>query len=266
MSKDIRENQEKSNERKLLEAKIRDQYKFAVSKNKITYTDFLNMADRSVAEKLLKEEKITNYIFFGGNVENSDRNILIFYPDKFSIEMVEKNYSKILAILRIDLPKDLNYEHRIYLSGIMKLGIKREKVGDILVRDHGADIITFCEMADYLKNNLENLTRFKSANIDITSINDVKYQEKKFEEFTIIVSSMRLDNFVSELARTSRTKALEIINQQKVFVDYTMETKFSKKINIGNVINIRGKGKFIVGEIDHKTKSDKYVINIKKYS
>ena len=76
---------------------------------------------------------------------------------------------------------------------------------------------------------------------------------------------MRLDNFVSELAKCSRSRAVEILNEQRVFVNYELETKFSKKINIGDIITIRGKGKFVVQEIERKTKGDKFVINIKKY-
>ena len=109
------------------------------------------------------------------------------------------------------------------------------------------------------------MTRFRKANFDVININDVKQKEKEFENFSIVVSSMRLDNFVSELARCSRSKGLEIINEQRVFVNYNIETKFSKKINVGDVINIRGKGKFVVEEIDHLTKSKKYVIIIKKF-
>ena len=110
---------------------------------------------------------IKNYLFFGGNDENSDRNILIFYPEKFNNDMVEKNLPKIVSVIRIKLPKDIKYEHKNYLSGILKLGIKREKVGDILVRDDGADIIVLNEIVNFMKNNLENLTRFKSSQIEI---------------------------------------------------------------------------------------------------
>ena len=47
--------------------------------------------------------------------------------------MIEKNYSKMLKILRIELPEEEfgKYSHRNYLGGIVKLGLKREKVGDI---------------------------------------------------------------------------------------------------------------------------------------
>lgn len=265
MFKNFREEQTRADERELLIAKINDKYKFSISKNKITNTDFLNMSEKAVAEKFLKDNSIKNYIFFGGNGENSDRNILIFFPEKLDIEMVQKNFEKIVCGIRIKLPKDEAYEHRIYLSGIMKLGIKREKIGDILVRENGADLIVLNEISEFLINNLKQLTRFKSTNIEKIKINDIKIQEKEFEEFNIIVSSMRLDNFVAELAHTSRAKAEEILNEQRVFVNYSLEIKESKKIQIGDVINIRGKGKYIVGDILKSTKSNKIKLMIKKY-
>ncbi len=265
MFKDCREEVKQANEQKLLEAKIEDKIEFAISKNKITYTDFLNRTQIANLDRFLKQKSIKSYQFFGGNGENSEKQILLFYPDKFSEEMVHKNLSKIMCGLRIQLPKDLQYEHRIYLSGIMKLGIKREKVGDILVRQNGADIIVLTEIADFLKVNLMELTRFKKAMCEIVDINNVEKQEKKFEEVSIIVSSMRLDNFVSELARCSRTKTEEILKEQKVFVNDVLEMKSSKKINCEDQLTIRGKGKFVVQEIARTTKSEKLVVNLKKF-
>lgn len=266
MFKNIRENDQKKEEaRRLLEAKIFDQYQFASSKNKITHTDFLSSFEKTMAEKFLQEKSIQNYVFFGGNGENSERNILLFYPEKFDLEMVQKNYGKIVSAICVSLPKNLSYEHRIYLSGILKLGVKREKIGDILVRENGADVIALNEIADFLESHLSELTRFKSAKIARIDIAEVKQKEKKFEDLSILVSSMRLDNFVAELARCSRSKAIQILDAQKVFVNGCLETKFSKKINVGDVITIRGKGKFIVEEVARKTRSDKLVVNIKKY-
>lgn len=223
------------------------------------------MPEKAIAEKFLKENSIKNYILFGGNGDDSDRYILIFYPDKFSNEMVQKNYEKIVSVIRIELPESKNYEHRIILSGIMKLGIKREKIGDILVRKNGADIVILNEVSHFLLTNLSELTRFRKAKISLINIKDIEFQKKEFQDINIIVSSMRLDCFVSELARTSRTRAIELIEEQKVFVNYILESKFSKKINFGDVITIRGKGKFIVDKEISKTKSDKFSVNIKKY-
>lgn len=157
------------------------------------------------------------------------------------------------------------YEHRDYLSGIMKLGIEREKIGDIIVSDSFADIIVFKENVEYFLNNLKLLTRFRKCEISEIKLKDIYIKEEKFEEISIIVTSMRLDNFVSDLANTSRTKANELINFGRVLINYEEAYKSSKQISINDIITIRGKGKFIVAAIERKTKSDKFVVKIKKY-
>ncbi len=259
-----KEELKKGYERSLLEAKIQDKYQFSITKNKMTHTDFLNACEQNQAQKWLQQRKIPNYQFWGGNGADSERNLLLFYPEKFSLEMLEKNYPKIVSAIHITLPKDLHYEHRVYLSGILKCGVKREKVGDILVREEGADIIVLNDVAEFLQNHLSQLTRFQKASCTIRNIQEIEHKEKEFQEFSIIVSSLRLDNVVAELVRCSRTRAVESINEQRVQVNYEIETKFAKKIKSGDVITIRGKGKFIVGEMERKTRGEKEVIYVKK--
>ena len=263
MSKNDRK-QYQSDEERLLIAKVSDKIEFCITKNKIVNTDFLNMAEIGIIKKFLEERKVENYFFFGGK-ENADRNILIVYPEKITEEMARNNLSNIIKLIRIDLPNELKYEHRDYLSGIMKLGIKREKFGDILVSDKGADIICLKEISEYLKINLQELIRFKKSKIDIFDIDELQNIKTQFEELSIIVSSIRLDNFVSELAKCSRSKAIEIIEQMRVFVNSTVQDKPSRKINEGDIITIRGKGKFIFDGIERQTKSEKFLVNIRKY-
>lgn len=254
-----------SEEERLLIAKVNDKLKFSISKNKITNTDFLNITEIGIIKKYLLEEKITNYFFYGGK-EDADRSILIFYPEKLNEEMAKKNLDNILQIIRIKLPMDVKFEHREYLSGIMKLGIKRKKFGDILVVQNGADIIVLKEIAEYLKNSLQELTRFRKARIELVSINELEISETKFENLSIIVSSVRLDNFVSELAKCSRTRGIEIIEEGRVFINSILQDKPSKKVNEGDIITIRGKGKFIFDGIERTTKTDRILLNIRKYS
>ena len=219
----------KNDENKLLIAKIIDKYEVAKTRNKITYTDFFNISEISVIKKMLKEENISNYIFYGGK-NNSDRSILIFYPEKFSINMIEKNYEKILEMIRIKLPNNISYEHKDFLSGIMKLGIKREKFGDILVTDFGADIIVLSEISKILENDLKQLTRFRKSEITIENIKNISHIEVEFEYLNIIVSSIRLDNFVSELAKCSRSNAEDIIKEGRVFVNSINESNYLEKL------------------------------------
>ena len=254
----------KNNENKLLIAKITDKYEFSKTRNKITYTDFLNISEISIVKKYLKEQNIKNYEIFGGR-EDADRNIIIFYPEKFTKEIIEKNYENILEVIRIELPNNIKYEHREFLSGIMKLGIRREKFGDIIVTDTGADIIVLSEISNILAQDLKNLTRFQKSKITIQNIKDLKIKENEFANLKIIVSSIRLDNFVSELARCSRSKANELIEQGRVFINSINEFKPSKKINLNEIITRRGRGKFIYEGIEKQTQSSRFLLNIKKY-
>lgn len=252
----------KNSEYKLLVAKIIDKYNF--SKNKIVYTDFLNISEISIVKKILLEESISNYIIYGGK-EETDRSIVIFYPEKLSLEMVEKNFEKIFNVIRIRLPNNISYEHKDFLSGIMKLGIKREKFGDIIVTDFGADIITLSEISNILSEDLKTLTRFRKSEITVESINELTILETEYENLNIIVSSVRLDNFVSELAKCSRGDAEDLIKEGRVFINSINVFKDSKKINVNDIITIRGKGKFIFDGIEKETRSGRYLINMRKY-
>ena len=256
-------NDYKKQEDKILLAQVLDKIEFSKQREKIEYTDFLDMYQIALVKTFLKKIEFENYILFGG-FENAERNILIIYPEKYNMTMVEKNYSKIIKAIKITLPEEEKgkYSHRNYLGGIVKLGMKREKVGDILVSDDGADILV---NAETLKQELGTLTRFGNSKIEIIELQDVRKPEIKLEEITIIVPSLRLDNFVSDLARTSRSKAVQIIDSERVFINGQNETKASKQVKLGDVITIRGKGRFVVKEFSGSTRSGRTVIKIEKY-
>lgn len=212
----------KKQEDRMCLSQVLDKIEFSKTKDKIEYTDFLDMYQVSLVENFLRKISFLNYQLYGG-YEGAERKILFIYPEKYDIKMLEKNFQKILKIVRINLPDQEKgkYTHRNYLGGIVKLGLKREKVGDIITYEEGADIITLDDFSNILKEQLPSLTRFQNSNIEINEIENLKKKEIKVEEIKIIVPSFRLDNFVSDLANTSRNKAVQIINQERVFINRT---------------------------------------------
>lgn len=256
----------KKQEDKMLLAQILDKIEFSKQREKIEYTDFLDMYQISLVKSFMQKIDFKNFVLYGG-FENSERNVLIIYPEKYTMNMVEKNYSKIIKVIRVILGDEEKgrYSHRNYLGGIVKLGMKREKVGDILVSDDGADILVKNETAETLKQELGTLTRFENSKIEIVELDNLREQEIKVEEISLIVPSLRLDNFVSDLARTSRSKAVQIIDSERVFINGQNETKASKQIKLGDIITIRGKGRFIVKEFSGTTRSGRTVVKVEKY-
>lgn len=251
---------------KILLAQVLDKIEICQNRNKIEHTAFLDLAQIELVQKFINRIKIENYMTFGG-FEQAERKMFVVYPEKFNSLVVEKNLPGIIQIVRIELPEDLKgkYTHRDYLSAVIKLGIKREKVGDIIVDNNGADIIVDKDISNFLLENLAGLTRFSKSLISIQNITNLRQVEINKEEREIIVSSLRLDNVISELARCSRNKALDIINMERVFVNFQSETKKTKQIKIGDMVTIRGKGRFFIKELVGQTKSGRIIIKIEKF-
>ena len=186
------------------------------------------MYKRKIAKETLEFSKEKNYIFYT-KYEELEKAILVIFPEKYEkiIKEGQFDYSKAIKVIRITLPNESKgeYIHKDYLSAIMKLGIKREKVGDIIVFENGADIVVKSEICDYIFQNLRLLTRFKKSSLEIMGLEELRKPEIKTEERRIIISSMRCDNIVAELVGCSRSEATEIIEAQRVFLNYSMEDK-----------------------------------------
>lgn len=147
----------------------------------------------------------------------------------------------------------------------MKLGIEREKIGDILVYESGCDILICSDISSSLLTLLPSLTRFSKSSINIIPINSINIPCIKKEEFKIIVSSLRLDSVIAELAHTSRSKAVEIINNERVLINFEFEIKPSKLINYGDIITIRGKGRFQIDSLVSTSKNGNLILKASKY-
>lgn len=258
-------------EDKILVAKILDKIQFTSHKNQIQVTDFLDGYQQKIVQKVLGQEKYKNAIFYGG-YEEAERKMVFFFPDKL-FDLVEeplqnnKMVQNEMKAITINLPSDLKgeYHHRDYLSGVMKLGIKREKIGDILVREDGADIIAQEDILMYLLSNLPELTRFQKAEIFSKEISELEVVSIKLEEMSILVLQLRLDAVISEILHTSRTKADEIISQERVLVNYETKTKNAAMLQQGDLLTIRGKGKFKIGETLSQTAKGKLRVKVERY-
>lgn len=255
----------KSQEEKLILSKVIDKISFCTIKNKITSTSFLSLAEKYLVEKFLKFQKQNNYIFYGGT-ENAERTVALFYSEKLE-EIIRNNtfdFNTIFSCIRIILPSDLygSFDHRRYLGALMKLGINREKIGDIIFYNEGADIIIMPEIEKFLLTNLNGLTRFSKAKVEKIKLEEIKKIETEKKEMKITVSSMRIDNIVSEIYRCSRNKALELINEERVFINFKPILKSSKEVVKDDLVTIRGKGRFLIEDILGNSKKGKIIVKI----
>lgn len=153
-------------------------------------------------------------------------------------------------------------EHRHYLAGVLSTGIKREKLGDLIVEDKNCYTIIFDGLFDFLRLNLLSIG---SSKVEIEEIGDKDIPQYKFEVREYLINSYRLDVIVSALINGSRNEALKIINSSQVMVNYRLKTNKSLIIKEGDVISIRRYGKHIFTGSEGETKKGKIKGKFKKY-
>lgn len=257
---------ENKDEEKLILAKLNDKIRYCKTRNRIENTDFLNMYQENIIKKELARIKEENYIITGG-YEEAESKILVIYPDKLTKEIVEQNIKNIIKAIKIVLPNEQKgrYQHKDYLGTLMQFGLARERIGDIIVYENKAYIIVMQENAEYIRDSLIATSKFKKSKIEIININEIEVKEKEFEEIKITINSPRLDNFVSEITKTSRNETTKLIEGEQVFVNCQVETRQSKIVEQGDILIIRRSGKFIVSEFKHINRKGKQVVIIKKY-
>ena len=253
------------NEEHILVSKVLDKIELRNRLNKIANTDFLDLYQKRIVQDILNTKKQKLYTFEGGFKE-AERTMLILYPEKLKFLKNNNYINNIMKIIRINLPKELygKYKHKNYLGAIMKLGVKREKIGDIVVDDTGADIIVNVDIIKYLEQNILNLTRFSKSKIEILELDNLREIQQREQEQEIIVSSLRLDNIVSEILKISRNEANKIIMSERVFINFENELRNSRILKENDIITIRGKGRFKFLEIVGKTRKENFILKLSK--
>lgn len=244
----------------ILLASIKDRIEQCLEHYMVTNSTFLDMRQRTLAEVLCRQYKSQGlrYSFYGG-YEEAERTAAVFLPDYAEL----KDYNP-LALLRIRQTGQRALSHRDYLGSLMNLGIKREIVGDILVREDGADIVIMKDMAEFLLFHYEKAGR-TSLKAEIVPVDEIIVPENRFEERRDTVASLRLDNVIASAFSLSRGRALEAIGSGMVFVNGLQTEKADRQVKEGDKLVLRGKGKVFLKAVGGVTKKDRISIIILKY-
>ena len=144
----------------------------------------------------------------------------------------------------------------------MSLGIKREKVGDIIIHENFAQVITSSDICDFIVINLDKISR-NSVTVKEISKEEIVYNPPNYKDISFTVSSERLDCIVSGIYNISRQDSLKYISADKVYVDYEKVISPSRLIKDESLISVRGKGRAKVTQVGDLTKKGKIKVRAK---
>ena len=127
-------------ESRLLLARVLDQQQRADQRGIPTHTAFLSPAEQAMSADLLMAAAPGQGVLHGGYAD-AERKLWGFLPDWLDEDLWLAGEDCPLAALEVKTPKGAKLTHRDYLGSLMGLGITREKIGDILIGETGAQVI-----------------------------------------------------------------------------------------------------------------------------
>lgn len=261
-------------ENKLLLATIKEKYQRFLERNYLMTTDFLTLQQQAQARILLRQLAASNFFFYGG-FEEAERRLLIFAPDYMDVNtekelelwFKESPQDCPLSLLEVSYSKKSSgkaLSHRDFLGSLLAEGIRREKTGDILVEEEGAQIIVERELAPYLEANYSKAGRV-SLTVKEESIAKIRFSHTEKEMEILSVSSARLDNVVAAAFGLARKEAVSAIQQGRVFVEGFEVLKPDYNLRGGEKVVLRGKGKVSYLGVAGTSKRGKLHIKLEKY-
>lgn len=225
------------------------------SSRQVIMTPFLSEEEQAIVIKVCGKQVL--YQFLGG-YEQAQRKRCIFYN-----EYDEIDETQIVCILVANYASKYGrLTHRDVLGAIMHLGLERDQIGDIIIKDDCCYICCLPHLKNYLIENIKKIKRF-SIQLEIYK-NTIEYNQKLTYQ-DIIIPSMRLDVLVATICHLSRAKAQSLILKGYVKVNQVVLEDDSFLCHNEATISIRGYGKFKVTKTQMMTKKKRLVVNVATY-
>ncbi len=223
-------------------------------------------------------------LFFWGGYVGAERRAAVFLPEwaadgapKPSLLSEEREEFLLSLIYESGAASELTDKicpvrisgaeltHRSVLGSLMALGIERDAIGDVTIDEGGAVIFTVPGIDRYVADELSRVGR---SPVTVTpAYRDAPYVfERKFEDLSVTVASMRLDCVVAALCHLSRSQAEAAILRGDVLLSYEARKDTARTVTAGDVVTVRGYGKFRISGDGGLTRRERIRLNAQKYT
>lgn len=202
----------------------------------VTHTGFLSPAERYQLEAWARQSG-AKPLFHGGGID-CERCMAFFLPEWMEAEtfQLEDYLCAIHLTAHFGSPG-----HRDYMGALLGMGIGREWLGDIQVKDSEAWI--FCQPS--VQRHLLGIEKVGRCGVSAEAVplESVPTPERRVKQKSFSVMSCRLDAVLAGLFDLSRTEAARQIAAGLVQLNYQETFKSDQSVHEGDVISLRGVGK-----------------------
>ncbi len=251
-------------ELQILKARLLDLAKKAYRQNIYTYTGFLNAGELAVLNSLGSELDGIDFETNGG-YEMGERQMVRFgSPAMFGYDEPWR-----LTILKASPLMEKfadTLSHRDFLGALMNLGIERNVIGDIIIKE-GRTAFIICQdsMAEYIAENLTKVKHTSIRCLPIDSEEDLNALKPTLIDIDITVAAPRFDAIVAGAIRCSRKEAHSLFIAEKVTLNGMPCERNSISLKDGDIFSIRGYGKFQYLGCGNETRKGRIYVHLKQY-
>ena len=245
-------------ERNYFNAKIQDLIQRESGGAGMAFSSFLTPEESAEAAAICRNAGVS-FLLYGG-YEESERKILAVS----SLDMQQLKECFPIRLIEVACAHPDELSNRDVLGALMAAGIRRDVLGDIIVRDGLILIFALDSITDFLLQNITSVGR-QQVRLSEASM-QLKIPEPHFEFFRITAASLRADAVIGGLCRVSREQASRLIDEKRVLLNHCLLEKKTKEVTAGDCLILRGFGKWKIDACDCRTKKGRVVLECRKYS
>lgn len=264
-----------SKEEQILYQHYKDLLQLSYQRGIPMFSQFAGLSEKELAMRALLAfygnhwQEGKHAVFYGGYPE-AERKLICFLPEEAGFDFKDKDFPICCVQIKpVNKKFSDNLNHRDYLGAVMNLGITRDQIGDILVRQKETEQNSIMAYLFCKEDKAELITEINRIRHTTVMAEVVDFSETgwkpSFKEITGSVSSFRLDGILSLAIKSSRTQSLTLIQSGNVFLNGRCCTENAKKLETGDVFSIRGYGKFLFEKTASLSKKGRYHIIVKQY-
>lgn len=247
------------NDEKLLISKTEDLFRLCDKYASPQFSDFLDGGELVTIREKAVIPFDYNVIYFGG-FPDAEKQIMGVFPQWIEPELSEFP----IVCLKVIGGYTRKLTHRNYLGTVMSLGVAPQKLGDIVVYDDFAYVLLHRSIAGYVADNLHKIGN-QGVKVEIIDDFGSITIERKYKTIGAVCASSRLDAVVGAAANVSRAVSASLINGGKVKLNHRITEKTSENVKEGDLLSIRGYGRFLVYSFDGETRKMRMHITLKQY-
>lgn len=228
--------------------RLRDLAGRCANKNIPCATFFLTPAEQAEAIEYGRSLPVRPS-FFGGYPE-AERRLACFLPDYLTEETFDP--SQFITAVHASAPFS-SLSHRDFLGSLMGLGIERQCVGDIIVKDPDCWFFLTCAIASHVLDSMVKVGR-GGVSLEEISLDEVPSFQTDMQEISFTVQSLRIDAILSGVFRISRSSCQELFPRGDVTLNFLPCMDKDAAVEPGDIISVRHKGKARILSADGRSK------------